>query len=74
MHGDDQVVVGEDVDAAGPAFDGCMSAGDQLGVEEGVAGVGLAEALLLPTLRQQVHVEVDHLNNDSGNMLSTPRI
>ena len=58
---DDQVLMGEDVHLARPPAHCRMPALDQLGVEEGVEGVGLAEAILLPSLHQHVHVEVDDL-------------
>ena len=58
---DDQVLVGEDVHLARPPAHRCMPALDQLGVEESVEGVGLAETIHLPSLHQHVHVEVDDL-------------
>ena len=69
VDGDHQVLVGEDVHLTRPPSHHCVTALHQLGVEERVEGVGLAEAILLPTLHQHVHVEVDDLENIHRDVL-----
>ena len=62
MDGDDEEVVWEDVDLAGPPADGGLTGRDDLGVEEGVEGVGVGPIVVrLRALADQIHVEVDDL-------------
>jgi len=63
MDGDEDVVVWEEVDLLRPPSDRLMTSGHELWVEERVEAVDAGHVVLSTALHQQIHVEVDHLNN-----------
>ena len=56
---------GENVDFFRPPLDPCLTVTHDLRVEECVEGVDFVHVLLLPSLHQQVHVEVDDLSTEN---------